>query len=247
MDNNETFIDFSILIPAFNEAGNIIFTLQETIKVLQNFNSHYEILVIDDGSTDSTFNLVKSFSEQNQKVKIEGYFPNSGKGSALRYGFSFLKGRYILFLDADLDLHPSQLANLYGIMQKNNADVVIGSKKNKDSVLNYPRIRKLFSSSYYLLIKFLFHLPIKDNQTGIKLFRYEVLKNCLPLVSVNRYAYDLELLLAAHRKGYKILEAPIKLDMKRKSGRIGFGDALNVFKDTVRIFWRFYIKKYYNN
>ena len=131
-------------------------------------------------------------------------------------------------------------------MQQSHADVVIGSKQNIDSILNYPKIRKLLSSAYYFLIKVLFSLPVKDTQTGIKLFKYDVLKVCLPKVLVKRYAFDLELLLVVNEKKYKIIEAPINLNAKRKLGRIGLRDAFKVFKDTVVVFWRFYIKRYYN-
>ena len=249
MNKNDTGnpIEFSILIPAFNEANRIIATIEETEKVLEKFNTNYEILIVDDGSIDGTSDVVKAHSKNNNtKVKIESYSPNKGKGFALKYGFGFLSGRHILFLDADLDLHPSHLVDLYEIMQQSHADVVIGSKQNIDSILNYPKIRKLLSSAYYFLIKVLFSLPVKDTQTGIKLFKYDVLKVCLPKVLVKRYAFDLELLLVVNEKKYKIMEVPINLNAKRKLGRIGLRDAFKVFKDTVGVFWRFYIKRYYN-
>ena len=239
--------EFSILIHAYNEAGNIVFTIQETVKVLEGFNPNYEILIIDDGSVDNTYrNVIEFLSSNNSKVKIEKYTPNMGKGFALKYGIDFLRGKYVLFLDADLDLHPSHLIDLFKIMQKKNADVVIGSKMHKDSVLNYPKIRRILSSSYYFIVRFLFRLPVKDTQTGIKLFRYEVLKDCISRILIKRYAFDLELLITAHRKGFKIVEAPIKLKTKRASGRIGLKDAFWVLIDTFGIFLRFYIKKYYN-
>jgi len=246
-NNTGNLIEFSILIPAFNEADRIIATIVETEKVLEKFNPNYEILIVDDGSVDGTFNVVKTYLKNNNiKVRIEGYSPNRGKGFALRYGFDFLSGRYILFLDADLDLHPLHLIDLYKIMKQSHADVVIGSKKNRDSTLNYPKIRKLLSSVYRFIIMILFSLPIRDTQTGIKLFKYDVLKECLPRVVVERYAFDLELLLVINKKGFKIAEAPINLDAKRKFGRIGLRDAFNVFKDTIGVFWRFHIKRYYN-
>src|SRR4030066_248941 len=107
-------IEFSILIPAFNEATRIISTIEETERVLEKFNPDYEILIVDDGSIDGTAGTVKTFLMNNsKKVRIESYTPNKGKGFALKYGFDFLSGKYVLFLDADLDLHPSHLINLY--------------------------------------------------------------------------------------------------------------------------------------
>jgi len=170
-------VEFSILIPAYNEAKNILATINETIKVLYGFNKSHEILVVDDGSTDDTAEVLSGYLPEEEKVKLISYFPNKGKGYALKYGTNFLNGEYTLFLDADLDLHPSHLINMFEILKANNADAVIGSKMHKDSVIHVPFYRKVFSFTYYLLIKILFRLSVRDTQTGIKLFRTEVLKN----------------------------------------------------------------------
>jgi len=239
-------IKFSILIPAFNEESTIVRTLQETEKVLEDFSPDYEIIVINDGSTDNTASEVAGFAQANsKKARLEGYFPNQGKGYALKYGTGLANGKYVLFMDADLDLHPSHLIELYKIMQKNNADIVIGSKMHRQSKLNYPLYRRFLSSSYYFIIKVLFRLPIKDTQTGIKLFKNEVLKKCISKVTIKRYAFDLELLLIASRNNYIIFEAPIQLKAKREAGRIGLKDAARVFVDTMRVFGRLYFKRCY--
>ena len=237
---------FSILIPAYNEEKNIILTITETIKVFEDFKKDYEIIVIDDGSTDNTCNLVKkNLPNFNNEVKLESYSPNKGKGYALKYGFNFASGDYVLFLDADLDLHPSQLVNLYNLMMKKNADVVIGSKLNKSSSLNYPAIRKFLSRGYYIFIKVLFHLPLKDTQTGLKLFKYEVLKNSINKLRINKYAFDLELLAIINKYGYKIIESPVTVKSKRKHRKIGLKDIINIALDTIWIFYRLNIKKSY--
>jgi glycosyltransferase involved in cell wall biosynthesis len=237
----------SILIPAFNEEENIISTLKETVNVLENLKRDYEIIIIDDGSKDNTYNKVKSNIDTfNEKVKIYQYTPNIGKGFAIKYGFNYVDGDYVLFLDADLDIHPSQVDSFLKLIREHEADVVIGSKLNKNSVVQYPLSRRILSIGYYVLIKILFNLPVRDTQTGLKLFSYNTLKKALPKVVVKKYAFDLELLVILNKYKFKIVEAPIYLKPTRKFGRIGVRDIFNIFYDTIAIFYRLYIKKYYN-
>ena len=131
-------------------------------------------------------------------------------------------------------------------MNKNGMDVVIGSKRHPESKLKYPWHRKIISNVYFFLIKIMFGLPLKDTQTGIKLFKYEVLKKIFPKVLIKRYAFDLELLVNAHHLGYKIAEAPITLNYQRFLGRIGLRAIYHTGLDTLAIFYRMYILKYYN-
>ena len=239
----------SVIIPAFNEEDNILTTIEETIKVLAEFGTDYEVIIIDDGSVDNTYNKVQeNLSIFNGIVKIESYKSNIGKGFAIKYGFNFVSGDYVLFLDADMDLHPSHMKDFLKLIEEYKADVVMGSKRHKDSIVDYPKSRKFLSNGYYLLIKILFGLPVKDTQTGFKLFRYEALKNGISRIIVKRYAFDLELLVVLHKLGYKIIESPIYLKPSRRYyNRIGLKDIYHTFIDTAAIFYRLYIKKYYNN
>ena len=237
----------SVLIPAFNEEDNIISTINETLEVFKKLGLDYELIIVDDGSVDNTYKKVKeSLHAFNGRVKIVRYESNAGKGYAIKYGFNFVTGDYVLFLDADMDLHPSQVESFLKLMRENKADVVIGSKRHKESVVDYPASRRFLSNGYYFIIKILFGLPVKDTQTGLKLFRYEVLKNNISKLVVNRYAFDLELLVILHKQGYKIIECPIYLKPTRKYyNRIGFKDVYRIFADTIAIFCRLYFRKYY--
>jgi len=238
---------FSILIPAFNEEENIILTVKETIKVFDMLDKDYEVIVIDDGSHDDTYNVIEKELEQlNSRVKIERYIPNRGKGFAIKYGFNFVSGDYVLFLDADLDLHPSQIANFLQLMKREKADVVMGSKMHKNSVVEYPFTRRLYCRGYYLLIKLLFGLPVRDTQTGFKLFKYKALETAIKKIVVKKYAFDLELLVVLNKYGYKIVEGPIYLRQARKYSRIRLKDIFYIFWDTLAIFYRLHIKRYYD-
>jgi len=237
----------SVIIPAYNEADNIIDTLSETKQVLTDLDYDYEIIVVDDGSKDGTADLIReNYNFGKDKVRVETYTPNAGKGNAVKYGTKFAVGDYILFLDADLDLHPRQLPAFLDKMEKTNADAVIGSKKSRDSEVKYTLKRKILSSGYYYFIKLLFGLPVRDTQTGFKLFKTGALKESISKVLVKGYAFDLELLIILHKKGYKIVECPVQVMQSRLTGRIGQRDAVSVFKDTIKIFNRLYFKKYYN-
>jgi dolichol-phosphate mannosyltransferase len=239
----------SVIIPAYNEEKNIKSTLEETIKVFGGLNYDFELIVVDDGSKDKTYNTVKRYIKETEKVKnkikIKRYERNTGKGFALKYGTGFASGSYILFMDADLDLHPSNIKDFFDTLRSKRADVVTGSKRNKNTLLIYPKVRKILSIFYYNLIKCLFRLPIRDTQTGFKLFKSEALKDAISRTTIRGFAFDLELIMILNKKGYKIIEYPIKIKPKGEHKRISIGNVFKVFLDTVLIFYRLYLKRWY--
>ncbi|MFH1642631.1 MAG: glycosyltransferase family 2 protein [Nanoarchaeota archaeon] len=236
----------TVIMPAFNEAEAIERNVKETIKTFDNFNVDYEIIIIDDGSTDETWKKIKELEDNSHNVKATRNMKNYGKGRALKKGFRFAKGKYVVFLDSDIDLHPAQLETFFDIMRLDDADIVIGSKRHPNSKLNYPLQRKIISSIYFFFIKILFGLPIRDTQTGLKLFKHQVLKDVFPKVVVKSFAFDLEILAYAYRLGYKIAEAPVFIDSKREFSRIGFRDMFNTGLDTLLVFYRMYFAKKYD-
>lgn len=239
----------SIILPAFNEEIRLAHSVKETIKTFEDFKVPYEIIVIDDGSTDNTLDVAKNLSAQNKQVIVRQNRENRGKGRALKQGFRGASGDYVVFLDSDLELHPSQISTFFDIMNLDNADVVIGSKMHPNSVVEYPFDRKITSKVYFWLVKILFFLPINDTQTGIKLFKYEVLKKVFPRMLVKEYAFDLEMLVLAHHYGFKIAEAPVVLKPlpgRKRWGTISFNSIWTMLIDTLAIFYRLNILKYYD-
>ena len=238
----------SVIIPAFNEAEHIEDNLNEVIRTFDDFKCDYEIILVDDGSHDRTYAVAREVVKKNgsKRVFIKKNYDNYGKGRALKKGVRYANGEYIIFLDADMDLHPAQLDTFFDIMQLTGADVVIGSKQHPNSQLNYPWHRKIISNGYYFFIKLMFGLPLHDTQTGIKLFKAEVLKKVMPQIVIKQFAFDLEILANAHRNGYQIEEAPIILDSQRTFGRIGLWAVWKTGLDTLAIFYRMFIIKYYD-
>jgi len=236
----------SVIMPAYNEAGFIISSIKETIDTFKTFGFDFEIIVVDDGSDDGTFEKAESFAKNFSNIIVTRNYRNIGKGFALRRGFKHVTGDLVAFLDADIDIHPIQIQTFLDIMQLDDADVVIGSKRHPNSKLDYPLQRRIVSTVYFFLVKRLFGLPIHDTQTGLKIFKYEVLKKVFPRILVKRFAYDLEILLYAHFLGYKIAEAPVILKPQTSPpSPVGFKSMYTTGIDTMAIWYRAFILKYY--
>jgi len=238
----------SIIMPAYNEGVNIHSSIRETLKTVDGLGCDYEVIVVDDGSKDKTHEEIMKAASLTDKVKVVRYDDNVGKGFALIQGFKYATGDLVVFLDADLDLHPGQIQVLFDYMKMYDADAVIGSKRHPQSEVNYPWRRRIMSNTYYIVIRTLFDLPIRDSQTGLKIFRYEPLKKAINKILIKKYAFDLEILVNLHHLGYKIVSAPVVLNFNRCSwGRIGFKDVCYTAIDTLAIFYRLRILKYYDN
>lgn len=237
----------SVLMPAYNEEAIIYENALEAARQICPLADDYELLVIDDGSSDRTKAEIERATAENPKIRYISYQPNQGKGGALREGTAHAEGDYIAFCDADLDLAPEQLADFIDRMQRENADVVIGSKMHPESKVDYPAIRRVYSWGYYILLLLLFRLNVRDTQTGLKLFKAEVIKPVMRQILVKRFAFDIEVLAIINARGYKIISAPIEVVFHRVSfGRIGFRDIRNMFIDTLAIFYRLHILHYYD-
>lgn len=238
----------SVVVPGFNEESIIYSNLLEIEREIGKIAEDFEILFVDDGSTDNTVTEAKRAADENRHIKVLGYRDNAGKGFALKTGVAEATGDYIAFVDADLDLHPSQLSRFFIVMQDEQADAVIGSKQHPESELDYPKSRRFVSKCYAGILFLLFRLKVKDTQTGMKLFVADKLKPIMSTILVKRFAFDIEVLALFHYAGYKIAEAPIKLEFRREEswGRIKFKDMFGAMWDTLAVFYRMYIRKYYS-
>lgn len=237
----------SIVVPAYNEGEHIYDNLMIIDKALRAFTSDFEIIAVNDGSSDNTGDEVKRAAADNPNIKDFGYEKNRGKGGAVTWGAINSKGDIVGFIDADLDLSANLLSGYYTEMKLENADIVIGSKMHKDSKLEYPFARKVFSICYYIMLKVLFGLKCHDTQTGIKLYRGSLIREIAPLRRIDGYAFDIELLALASKKKAKLIEMPVELNFSRiKSfGRIRFRDVWKMFTDTWKIWWNLRIRKNY--
>lgn len=238
----------SVVIPAYNESACIYNNTLKTIEIMERFVERFEIIVVNDGSIDNTKSEIERVMKYDDRIHMISSDNNHGKGSAIIGGVSEASGDYIAFVDADLEINPEQLEGFLIKMIEDKKDIVIGCKFHKDSEIEYPFKRKVMSIGYYIMLLILFHLNVKDTQTGLKLFKTEAIKPFAHLIRTAGFAYDIEILAAAHRRGYTIGQMPVKVIYVREKGsrRIRMKDILKAFKDTLAIFYRLYIKKYYD-
>lgn len=254
----------SIIMPAYNEEALIYNSIMQTLDIVEQFAPNLEIVAVNDGSSDNTRLEMERAAEADGKrahalvqgvpiqtssrVKIVTSEKNRGKGNAIISGVSQAEGEYIAFVDADLELNPSQLCGYLEKMLATKSDVVIGCKFHKDSEIKYPLSRRIISLGYYMMLLVLFRLNVKDTQTGLKVFKAEAIKPVAHLVRTSGFAYDIELLAALNRRGCKIEQMPVKVVYvrERNSRRIGMSDIVKAFNDTWAIFYRLYFKHYYD-
>ena len=229
-------IQLSVILPSFNEGAHIHANILRVCEALKNLR--FEIVVVDDGSRDNTFAESQRAADEGYPVCAVRQETNRGKGASLFHGFGYCTGELVAFLDSDLEIAPENLLTLIKVMQATNADVVAGVKDLQAN--QFPPLRRLMSRGYRAMVALLFGLTITDTQTGIKLFRREVLADAIPRVSARRFAFDIELLVAASRFGYRIVEQPVEINYRRSGGlgRMNLATVLGMFVDTLAIFYR---------
>lgn len=231
----------SIIIPAFNEAVGIARCLREITRAMNGSKFDYEVIVIDDGSDDSTYLVSNNVAKNNSEIKLIKNDVNSGKGHAIKRGLQCASGDLIAYMDADFSMHPSQLTLFLSKLR--NADAVIGSKRHPKSIISYPLHRKFLSRGFNLLVRMMFGIPFSDTQCGFKIFKREVFEKVRSEFVTKGYAFDVELLINVYRRGYKIVEAPVTL--RHLKEQLGVGDILRIGIDLLPIFYRFYLSRSY--
>lgn len=240
----------SIVMPVYNLAGKIARNLLSTAEMFAANATPVQLVPVDDGSTDGTWSEILSLEDKLPEgvslvpVRTED---NRGKGAALKCGVAASSGDYIMLLDGDLDIHPKQTPVFFDVMEKTQADIVTGSKRHKDSVVQYPWHRRIVSIVYFLLVRLFIGLPITDTQTGMKLFRRRVLLDALDRMLVKTYAFDLELLAISSSRGAKIAEAPVVINFGSKFGALKPSTVKSMALDSLAVFFRLRILRYYDS
>lgn len=226
-------MNVSLVIPAYNESEIMLETIRAVSTKLAELAQEYEVLIVDDGSTDSTARLVRECGDSH--VRLEGYTPNRGKGRAVRTGVMAAKGDIILCTDADLAYGVDVFDLILGRFQAGKADLVIGSRRiGGEGYKNYPPVRVLASRCFGLLARGVSGLPY-DTQCGIKGYRREVARTIFSACGTDGFSFDFEVLMRADKLGLRVEQIPVSIINFRASKVNVIKDSLRMFRDVFRI------------
>jgi len=237
----------SVIIPAYNEASHIGKNIKEASSALKSICREYEIIVVDDGSNDGTYEEAVKKAGAFGYVRVLRLKRNEGKGRAILAGWRAARGETVVLTDADLEIHPCQVRTLLETLEEKKADLVVGSRRHAASVLKYPQSRKMMSYAYNLFVRLLFLTRLRDTQAGLKVMRKKAADTIMPKLRISRFAFDVELLMVAHHFGFRIEEAPVRVEFARKNswGRYKAWQILGMICDTLKIFYWLYFKRVY--
>lgn len=221
----------SLVIPAYNEAKRLPETIKTVRAYLETLAKPFEIIVVNDGSTDLTSEILDALPGI-QAI----HQSNHGKGHAVRQGMLASRGEFVAFSDADLSAPIDELPKLFAAIEA-GADVAIGSRAMKSSqlLIHQPRYRELGGKALNLVVRALAVPGIHDTQCGFKLLRGEAARRIFAKCILDGWGFDIEVLYLARRMGYSIAEVPVRWAHASDSKLNPFREGLHVVRDTIRV------------
>lgn len=222
----------SVVIPAFNEQERLPATLDAVLAHLEQGDwSGFEILVVDDGSTDATRAIAEGFAGRHPQVRVLANPGNRGKGFSVRHGMLRSEGDWVLFTDADLSAPIAELDKLMRAVDEHRADVAIGSRALDRSLIGVHQswYREQAGRVFNLMVRLLVGLPFWDTQCGFKLFSARAAREVFRRVRLEGFGFDVEALFIARRLGFRVVEVPVRWNHVE-------GTKVHLWRDSVRMF-----------
>ncbi len=238
----------SLVIPAWNERERLPGTLQTVTSYLARQEYSAEVIVVDDGSTDGTPDVVRAFIDQHGVEPAVRLIENDhrGKGYAVRTGVLSGQGRYVLFIDADLATPVSEIGKMIGALEA-GADIAIGTREGIGAQrVNEPLLRHLMGRAFNLLVRLLSGLRFRDTQAGFKGFRRDVARDLFgrvrlygdeaqPLSGEAVTAFDVEVLYLAQHTGYRVEEIPVQWTCGDASRLRPLRESWRMLTDVIKV------------
>jgi dolichyl-phosphate beta-glucosyltransferase len=229
---------YSIVIPAFNEKARILPTLDSVVACIRERGWQAEVIVVDDGSRDTTADLVRAFAVHAPEVRLITSPRNRGKGYSVRTGMMQGLGEVVMFTDSDLSAPIEEAERLFAAIAE-GADIAIGSRWLESSRQTHrqPFYRQFFGRCFNAVTRAVMGLPFADTQCGIKAFTREAAQTVFQLQTIERWGFDPEILFIALKRGLRVVEVPVSWAHDERSRVSYLKDGLKMLEDIAVIRW----------
>jgi glycosyltransferase involved in cell wall biosynthesis len=226
----------SIVIPAYNEGARIEYALERVLSCVADRQWNAEVLVVDDGSSDNTADIVRRWMETHPNLQLIHNEGNRGKGYSVRNGLLQAAGNVVMFTDADLSSPIEEAERLFAALDS-GADVAIGSRwlERSRQTIHQPLYRRFFGRCFNWVTRKLMGLPYKDTQCGFKAFRRDAAQTIFRLQTIERWGFDPEILFIANKLGYTIVEVPVTWGHDERSRISYLKDGMRMLQDMAQI------------
>jgi glycosyltransferase involved in cell wall biosynthesis len=232
--------ELSIIIPVYNQGKEISNVLSKTREIINTNFSTYELIVVDDGSTDNTLASLEKEQKLSSNLRLISYPINRGKGYAVREGVLQSKGTFVVFIDSDLEISPDTIKAYINAVR--DCDLVIASKTHPLSIFRAPISRRFLSKAFNFLVRSIIGMKYKDTQSGLKVGKGEMLRTIFKIMLVRRYAFDVELLALSDLCHLRIREMPADV-LCEKGFKVK--EIIRMALDIARITYRLKVNAWY--
>ena len=236
---------YSLILPAYNESERIAATLDRILAHVAERNWKAEVMVVNDGSTDATAEIVCRYIVAHPMVRLLENPGNRGKGYSVRNGMLHGRGDVLLFSDADLSSPISESDKLFAAIAE-GTDIAIGSRwlNSELQIKRQPLYRQVFGRIFNLVLRLILRLNFKDTQCGFKAFTSRAARTLFPLQKIERWGFDPELLYLARKMRFSVREVPIAWSHREGTRINPLRDGIRMFGEVLKIRWNALTGKY---
>lgn len=236
---------YSIVIPAFNESSRIPATLREVVACVRKQNWNAEVIVVNDGSTDTTADVVLEIARSAPEIRLVENPGNHGKGYSVRSGMLQALGEVVMFTDADLSSPIEEAERLFAAIA-GGADIAIGSRWLESSRQTHrqPLYRQFFGRCFNAVTRFIMRLPFADTQCGFKAFTREAAQTVFQLQTIERWGFDPEILFIALKRDFWIIEVPVSWAHDARSRMSYLKDGFKMLQELAIVRWNAFRGRY---